>query len=245
MKTVNLNDVVNVLISLEEPIVYSCLQVLSVTPASFFSLEEEALAQTKKNREEIEETIALYNNTFKQNDILTSLFHRSFSGDDFYRNEGEEINTLSDLISQMTLNLAPSVFTNYFLFFNQHTELLKENVYNSKLIISNANISLLELINFRVHFGGCYVAEAKYQSNPQEWDDLIALNDIEKMTDSLRRTNVEEEIIHRIGVRVRKSFNSDNQAEVVNLIQELYRQIIIPLTIEAEILYLIERFTLI
>ncbi|MBD3316808.1 MAG: chorismate mutase [Chitinivibrionales bacterium] len=107
------------------------------------------------------------------------------------------------------------------------------------------DIHALQAISRRIHYGALYVAEAKYQSAPQHYRNLIERRDTEALTALLTRKEVEEQILERISHKV-----AYLQAEADRAVRKIidpeevltfYRDHVIPLTKKGEVLYLLHR----
>lgn len=107
------------------------------------------------------------------------------------------------------------------------------------------DVYALQAIARRIHFGAAYVAESKYRAAPDLYDELIDKNDVGSMLIHLTRPEVEEKIIHRVGLKARALQSNVNHLirNVINpdLIVSYYKEWIIPLTKEGEIAYLLNR----
>ncbi len=103
----------------------------------------------------------------------------------------------------------------------------------------------LQAISRRVHFGAMYVAECKYRSAPTTYQNLIAQNDRNGLLKQLTRPEVEEKIVERI-LEKTTALQTCSDSRTRNIIQpesmaKLFKDTIIPLTKEGEILYLLNR----
>ncbi len=97
----------------------------------------------------------------------------------------------------------------------------------------------------RVHFAAFYVAESKYRSDPEGYTVLIEAGDSDAIGDKLTRPEVEERILARVGEKSRRlqeiSDYSLRSPLDPSLVTGLYRDVIIPLTKEGEVQYLLTR----
>ncbi len=97
----------------------------------------------------------------------------------------------------------------------------------------------------RVHYAAFYVAESKYRADPGTYNELIGAKDRTALEARLTRPEVEERILERVALKSNRLQEiSDfslrrmlNPAEIT----ELYRDVIIPLTKEGEVEYLLAR----
>jgi chorismate mutase len=107
------------------------------------------------------------------------------------------------------------------------------------------DISALQAISRRVHFGSFFVAESKYLSDPKKYQDLIDKKDRDGLMALLTRQEVEDRIIDRIKMKCDQIQSVSNGA-IRNsvdskLVANFYFETIIPLTKEGEITYLLNR----
>jgi chorismate mutase len=110
------------------------------------------------------------------------------------------------------------------------------------------DISLLQAISRRVHFGK-YVAEAKFQSETEKFTRLIEERNTDGMMEALTYKAVEERLLRRIrqkaqtfGSEVQEEGPVDKELKVdPEVIVEVYRDFIIPLTKDVEVEYLLQR----
>ncbi len=107
------------------------------------------------------------------------------------------------------------------------------------------DVYALQAISERVHFGAFYVAETKYQSDPDLYQPLIDQKDEEGILIALTRAEVERRILERVREKT-KLFQKDVNAQVRRIIDpalmaKFYEQTIIPLTKKGEVLYLLQR----
>lgn len=114
--------------------------------------------------------------------------------------------------------------------------------YGSSVV---ADVYALQAISERVHYGAMFVAEAKYCSDPEGYQKLIDMGDVNGLMNKLTRKEVEDRIIKRVRDKV-----AYVQAHVNTQVRRLidpeivityYRNCIIPLTKKGEIKYLMER----
>jgi chorismate mutase len=107
------------------------------------------------------------------------------------------------------------------------------------------DISTLQAISKRIHYGK-FVAESKYLGDMKEYDALIKSRDRKDLFMKFTDSEVEERLLHRVKL---KASAYGQEPDAINpqykikpeTIQQIYRDIIIPLTKEVEYLYLLER----
>ena len=107
------------------------------------------------------------------------------------------------------------------------------------------DVYAVQAVARRVHYGAFYVAESKFRSDPKSYRKLIAEKDENGIMEKLTRKDVEEHILERV-----KNKAADAQAGTNRLIRnvidpqifvEYYRDFLIPLTKQGEVLYLLNR----
>lgn len=107
------------------------------------------------------------------------------------------------------------------------------------------DVFAVQSISRRIHFGSFYVAECKFRTAPGEYTAMIRENDREGLLDKLTRKDVEEQIINRVFEKICSIQHAVNKLvrQVIDpqSIVTFYRDTIIPLTKEGEILYLMNR----
>jgi chorismate mutase len=107
------------------------------------------------------------------------------------------------------------------------------------------DVSAIQAIARRIHFGALYVGESKYMADPATYGRLIDKRDTDGLMAALTRKEVEEQILMRVREKVNYAQACANRS-VRTLIDPdavlaLYRDYIIPLTKKGEILYLLNR----
>ena len=107
------------------------------------------------------------------------------------------------------------------------------------------DVSVLQAVSRRVHFGALYVAEAKFRRNTEAYRSAIRRGDATGIEDMLTRADVERAIIERISKKM-----LELQAEVhtrvrrvvsPDVVVSFYRDTIIPRTKAGQVLYLLQR----
>ncbi len=107
------------------------------------------------------------------------------------------------------------------------------------------DISVLQALSKRIHYGK-YVAESKFQKDTAGYEALIRADDRHGIMEKLTDTAVEKKLLERVKL---KASTYGQEPDAVNpqykinpaVIQEIYSDIIIPLTKEVEYQYLVER----
>jgi chorismate mutase len=107
------------------------------------------------------------------------------------------------------------------------------------------DVYVLQALSRRIHFGALYVAECKYREDPEGYSALVTARDEAALLGKLTRRSVEERIIDRVNekvahlqARVNRSVRTCIDPAVVT---QFYRDRIIPLTKQSEVLYLLNR----
>jgi chorismate mutase len=107
------------------------------------------------------------------------------------------------------------------------------------------DVYALQAIARRIHYGALYVAESKYRSDPKRYGAMIRAADAQGILALLTRREVEETIAARIREKVEQTQARVNRKirHVIDpdIILQFYRDCIIPLTKEGEVMYLIQR----
>ncbi len=107
------------------------------------------------------------------------------------------------------------------------------------------DIAALQAIARRVHFGSFYVAESKYLGDPVAYQAMIDAADRDGLMTALTRIEVEERILVRIAEKV-SQIQSISNPEIRRpidgtIVAKFYEDVIIPLTKEGEVTYLLNR----
>jgi len=109
-----------------------------------------------------------------------------------------------------------------------------------------SDVSVLQALSKRIHYGK-FVAEAKFQSEPQVYLQLIEKRNADGIMEKLTNVQVEEKLLERVKLKA-STYGKDivfEKSEHYKLqpqiIVELYRDFIIPLTKEVQVQYLLER----
>ncbi len=107
------------------------------------------------------------------------------------------------------------------------------------------DVLAIQAIARRVHFGALYVAESKYADDPSSFDQLRARGQRDTILSRITRPEVEQRILKRVAEKVdfiQSTINSAVRRRLdPELVLDLYRDLIIPLTKEGELLYLFNR----
>jgi chorismate mutase len=107
------------------------------------------------------------------------------------------------------------------------------------------DVYALQAIARRIHYGSMYVAESKFLSDPARYCRLVREKNREGILALLTRRDVEERIVKRIRDKVDAAQSGADRtirhAIDSAVVLDFYRECIIPLTKEGEVLYLLNR----
>jgi len=109
------------------------------------------------------------------------------------------------------------------------------------------DVACLQAISKRIHYGK-FIAEAKFGENPSEYSKHIKKGDTDALYELLTDVQVEKRLERRVinkasayGRDIDDSGALDTYKVEPQVIAELYRKHIIPLTKQVEVLYLLQR----
>ncbi|TVR92069.1 MAG: chorismate mutase [Spirochaetaceae bacterium] len=107
------------------------------------------------------------------------------------------------------------------------------------------DVSALQAIARRVHYGALYVAESKYRRSPEVYRELIQSGNAEELLRLLTRPEVEDAVVRRLAAKVEHLQAHVNRSirRIVEpeLLVKFYRDIVIPLTKAGQVAYLLRR----
>lgn len=115
-------------------------------------------------------------------------------------------------------------------------------------LVSVCDVECLQALSRRIHFGK-FVAEAKYRADPAHYKRLIESRDIAGIEQSITNLAVEEKILQRLREKC-ATYGTDPALKHLHLIQlkvkpdvivDLYKEYVIPLTKKVEVEYLLRR----
>lgn len=114
--------------------------------------------------------------------------------------------------------------------------------------VLTSDVECLQLISRRIHFGK-FVAEAKYQGDKEKYKQLILSKDIPGIEESITNKAVEDKILERLVIKAESygtdpslKYSQNMQSKVdPQVIAQLYKEYIIPLTKKVEVDYLLRR----
>ncbi|MCL2181858.1 MAG: chorismate mutase [Chitinispirillia bacterium] len=107
------------------------------------------------------------------------------------------------------------------------------------------DVYAVQAIARRLHFGALYVAESKYRADVDGYRQLIEKKDKDALLDKLTRPDVEKKIIARVKEKVKQVQATINKAVRVEVKPEsiivYYKDFLIPMTKQGQIIYLLNR----
>lgn len=113
---------------------------------------------------------------------------------------------------------------------------------------STCDIACLQALSRRIHFGK-FVAESKFQSDPELYTRLIKAEDREAIGESITNRAVEQQVLDRLRLKA-ETYGKDpstlggiEQPVKINVdaVVSMYKDFVIPLTKEVEVEYLMQR----
>ncbi|TYZ57812.1 hypothetical protein PybrP1_005532 [[Pythium] brassicae (nom. inval.)] len=117
---------------------------------------------------------------------------------------------------------------------------------------ATADIAVLQALSKRVHFGK-FIAEAKFQAETERYTRLIRANDAVGLMDALTNLAVEEKVLERVKLKA-STYGQDLEGAATapephacewkvdpQLISDIYRDFVMPLTKEVQVAYLLQR----
>ena len=140
------------------------------------------------------------------------------------------------------VDLSSQIFSKYLAFLVNLCERGDDDNHGSA---TERDIPALRALAERIHYGAMYVAECKFNMDPEGYAELIKKKDREGLNAKLTRDEIEKRILARVRVKVmdfQKDTNPDVRRHVqADVIAEFYRDVVIPLTKEGEIQYLMQK----
>ncbi|KAI0538453.1 chorismate mutase [Xylaria digitata] len=112
---------------------------------------------------------------------------------------------------------------------------------------ATCDIACLQALSRRIHFGK-FVAESKFQSDPEKYTRLIKAADRDGIGESITNAAVEKQVLARLRLKAQtygtdpSSANTDGKAKInADAVESMYRDFVIPITKEVEVEYLMQR----
>lgn len=111
---------------------------------------------------------------------------------------------------------------------------------------ATCDVACLQALSRRIHFGK-FVAEAKFQKEPERFVKLIKAEDRQGIDEAITDAKVEKKVLERLRLKA-KTYGTDpdsgsNGSSKVNAdaVMAMYKDWVIPLTKEVEVEYLMQR----
>ncbi|KAI9886119.1 MAG: Serine/threonine-protein kinase [Watsoniomyces obsoletus] len=108
------------------------------------------------------------------------------------------------------------------------------------------DVACLQALSRRVHFGK-FVAEAKFRQDPTRFEQMIRADDRAGIATAITDEKVEKKVLERLRLKA-KTYGTDPSNGMegpvkinVDAVAAMYRDIVIPLTKEVEVEYLMQR----
>ncbi|PYI04570.1 chorismate mutase [Aspergillus sclerotiicarbonarius CBS 121057] len=111
---------------------------------------------------------------------------------------------------------------------------------------ATCDISCLQALSRRIHFGK-FVAEAKFQKEPERFVKMIKENDRVGIDAAITDSKVEQKVLERLALKAKTygtdpGFQSENGSKInVEAVVAMYKEYVIPLTKVVEVDYLMQR----
>ncbi|KAI0870697.1 chorismate mutase [Hypoxylon argillaceum] len=112
---------------------------------------------------------------------------------------------------------------------------------------ATCDIACLQALSRRIHFGK-FVAESKFQSDPEKYKRLIQAGDRDGIGESITNAAVEKQVLARLRLKAQtygtdpSSTNTNGTVKInADAVESMYREFVIPITKEVEVEYLMQR----
>ncbi|EAW13165.1 chorismate mutase ARO7 [Aspergillus clavatus NRRL 1] len=111
---------------------------------------------------------------------------------------------------------------------------------------ATCDVSVLQALSRRIHFGK-FVAEAKFQKDPETFVRLIKANDLAGIEAAITDAKVEQKVLERLALKAKTygtdpAFPSESGPKInVDAVVAMYKEYVIPLTKVVEVEYLMQR----
>ncbi|GBU22484.1 chorismate mutase [Fibrobacteres bacterium R8-0-B4] len=140
------------------------------------------------------------------------------------------------------VNLTEPLLKSYMLLLPKICPAGNDGQYGSSV---EHDVYALQAIARRIHCGAIYVAESKFRQAPDGYKKLVEARDKDGLMERLTRKDVEMKIIKRVKVKV-KSLQAKVKKSIRKIVSSepiiaFYKDVLIPLTKEGEVLYLLNR----
>ncbi|KAL1972925.1 hypothetical protein VTN31DRAFT_6467 [Thermomyces dupontii] len=110
---------------------------------------------------------------------------------------------------------------------------------------ATADVNVLQALSRRIHFGK-FVAESKFRQDPEKLVALIKAGDRKGIEAAITNSKVEQEVLDRLRVKA-ETYGKDpvmqNLPNKLNVeaVVNMYKDVVIPITKEVEVEYLLQR----
>ncbi len=142
------------------------------------------------------------------------------------------------------VNVTPQIVSGYLAFLPRLCDVEPEDDGQHGSSVEH-DVLAIQAIARRVHYGALYVAESKYRGASELFARLLAAGDREAILRNITRPEVEERILLRVSQKVdyvQATINTAVRRRIDHeVVLDLYRDLIIPLTKEGELRYLFNR----
>ncbi|KAI9043435.1 chorismate mutase ARO7 [Aspergillus affinis] len=110
---------------------------------------------------------------------------------------------------------------------------------------ATCDVNCLQALSRRIHFGK-FVAESKFQKEPERFVKMIKENDRKGIDDAITDAKVEQKVLERLALKARTygtdpAFQTEAPKIHVDAVVAMYKEYVIPLTKVVEVDYLMQR----
>ena len=111
---------------------------------------------------------------------------------------------------------------------------------------ATCDVSCLQALSRRIHYGK-FVAESKFQTETQRFVDLIKARDMKGIAAAITNEMVEMKVLERLRLKARTygtdpSIKADGPVKInADAVVNMYKNLVIPMTKEVEVEYLLQR----
>ncbi|KAJ5832537.1 Chorismate mutase type II [Penicillium riverlandense] len=111
---------------------------------------------------------------------------------------------------------------------------------------ATCDVACLQALSRRIHFGK-FVAESKFQKDPETFVRLIKAGDREGIDAAITDARVEQKVLERLGLKAKTygtdpAFPDENSQKIkADAVVAVYKECVIPLTKIVEVEYLMQR----
>mgnify|MGYP001550790685 CR=1 FL=1 len=140
------------------------------------------------------------------------------------------------------VNLTDEIFLAYLKLLPNICPPGDDNQYGSS---TEHDVYALQAIARRIHYGAFFVGESKFRAMPRRLTEMVEAGDKDAIWAAITRHEVERNILERVAEKVTYIQAKVNEAvrHVVSpdVVLTFYRDVIIPLTKDGQVLYLFHR----